>query len=720
MNNTFTDKLGGLVLIIGENNTGKSNLLKALGCFSDQLDEFKKNCTPNYVGYEESISSLKLSTLEDKELQKETAISIDSSSKITFDQSVTEIDLLKTICHKALDNATLSEKDRLSYQEDIEKCRVKEDFLILYNQIISSMPNIQDELFSKIQDELFSQTISGMRDLCVALWRNVPDFERDFCDDDSDDDDSEFKSTWLDEIIHNLTTKKTLKHKSEVLENFKKELLPFAQEWYKKHKDVICVMHELELSSITIWRFVNDETFLKIDSNKLIDSLKKLEKERLEQVSTKQTCTSVEDLLKSGSIDVSKLPNFPQVVYCNNSKCFRHRDLIIKPEELEKSVFFRAFFKAIGVNLSSVKQSYSRASGNIGYLTHLQEQIQQQVISKITNRFNRLYFQKDQNRKWSYLFDFRLDLHNISLSLFKKDSNKQKEVLHLDDQSDGFKWFFNLFFGLLFGNSLKKDAIVLMDEMGSNLSVPTRKECRKFLKEFGQRVGVTFVLVTHDPFLVDMNHLDELRVLRHNEESLQSVSVHGFSSVDLGDNGALKTIKKSLGVSHKILNENDRLLFVEGISDYNYLSAFKLLYEKENKTSLNMVFLSINGLGSDNLKEPDKPKMKEILKNLIEEEPNATLLVDNDKRGQACEELNKELGSKLNLFKLNQCDDSFKNFKNIEDLFSENDAIKLDLKNKSFRSHTAYTSALKNDLLLNPSLVEAERKFLQAFGMALS
>ncbi|WP_187868747.1 hypothetical protein [Helicobacter pylori] len=42
----------------------------------------------------------------------------------------------------------------------------------------------------------------------------------------------------------------------------------------------------------------------------------------------------------------------------------------------------------------------------------------------------------------------------------------------------------------------------------------------------------------------------------------------------------------------------------------------------------------------------------------------------------------------------------------------------MDLKNKSFRSHTAYTSALKNDLLLNPNLVEAERKFLQAFGMA--
>ncbi|WP_195741908.1 hypothetical protein [Helicobacter pylori] len=39
----------------------------------------------------------------------------------------------------------------------------------------------------------------------------------------------------------------------------------------------------------------------------------------------------------------------------------------------------------------------------------------------------------------------------------------------------------------------------------------------------------------------------------------------------------------------------------------------------------------------------------------------------------------------------------------------------MDFKNKSSRSHTAYISTLKNDLPLNPNLVEAERKFLQAF-----
>lgn len=516
-------------------------------------------------------------------------------------------------------------------------------------------------------------------------------------------------------MIQDLTAKTTLEDKNEILKNFKEKLLPIAQEWLKNDY----YMSELKLSQITILHFIDDDDFLKIESDEPTNEL--------EQVSNNQPAiyTSVDDLLNSEPIDVSKISRFPQVIYYDNKKRFKHKDLIVKPEELEKSVFFRAFFKAIGVNLSSVKKSYSKASGNIGYLTQLQDEIKEKVISKITNRFNRLYFQKDQNRKWSYLFDFRLDLHNISLSLFKKDSNKQKEVLHLDDQSDGFKWFFNLFFGLLFGNSLKKDAIVLMDEMGSNLSVPTRKECRKFLKEFGQRVGVTFVLVTHDLFLVDMNHLNELRVLRHNEESLQSVGIRHFSSVDLGDNGALKTIKKSLGVSHKILNENDRLLFVEGISDYNYLSAFKLLYEQEKKTSLdmaflNIVFLPVNGLGNDDLKESKKPQMKQILETLAEEEPNATLLVDGDTMGKACEELNKELKNKLNILKLNDCDDSFKNFKNIEDCFSQKDKIKLDLKNKSSRSHTAYTSALKNDLLLYPSLVEAERKFLQAFKMALS
>ncbi|WP_445724452.1 hypothetical protein [Helicobacter pylori] len=38
-----------------------------------------------------------------------------------------------------------------------------------------------------------------------------------------------------------------------------------------------------------------------------------------------------------------------------------------------------------------------------------------------------------------------------------------------------------------------------MDEPATPLSVPARKEFRKFLKEYAHNNHVTFVLATHDP-----------------------------------------------------------------------------------------------------------------------------------------------------------------------------------------------------------------------------
>lgn len=319
-----------------------------------------------------------------------------------------------------------------------------------------------------------------------------------------------------------------------------------------------------------------------------------------------------------------------------------------------------------------------------------------------------MYFQ-NKNEDFYYEFDFKLDSQEISLSLFKRSKEKKEEILALDHQSEGFRWYFDLFFNLLCSSHLKPNSIVIIDEGFSKLSAPTCIECHNFLKKLGQDKGITFVISTHNLYFANLDYLDELKFLKINKD-LRSVSVNQFTSRDLNDSTLSKVIKKLICANHKTLNENDRLLFVEGISDYNYLSMFKLLYEQEKKTSLDMAFLPVNGLGNDDLKESKKPQMKQILETLVQEEPNTTLLVDGDTRGKACEELNKELKNKLNILKLNDCDDSFKNFKNIEDCFSQKDKIKLDLKNKSFRSHTAYTNALKNDLLLNPSLVEVETK----------
>ncbi|WQT56797.1 hypothetical protein KVE55_01920 [Helicobacter pylori] len=666
LNNSFSsDKLGGLVLIIGENNTGKSNLLKALGCFSDQLDEFKKNCTPNYLGFSNAITSLKLCVEEkiskDKDNVHEANLIIEHDS-VSFSLTP-ETEQLKSIGLMALNSLDPESAVRADFTNKLNRTNNEESLLKICNGILRIKEGLS-ELKTQLEQDLNKITDTWANYLADATIK---------------------KLRALVEKIGDENT--TLNGMQKILEKFK-----------KLHDEGVNAYNKDNYQKI---KFPNYPT---IDLGEPVLSSSYVDYEKIEDIFKDYPLEEPEEIQ---SFLHSKLA---QVIYYKPTKSFGSKDLMIAPDNLTQSEFFNFLFRATDPNaFEEIKEAYEKAKNQSeGFLNQAARRYEKLINEKISKHFNQMYFQ-DKNENLWYEFDFKLDGQKVSLSLFKRNKKDElEEVLELDYQSEGFRWYFDLFFNLLCSPHLKPNSIVIMDEGGSNLSVPTRIEYRNFLKKLGKERGITFVVSTHDPFLVDVDHLDELRILSLDED-LRNVSIDHFSSVSLKDSDSLKRIKKALGVEKRHLFKS-KSVFVEGISDYNYLSAFKLLYERENKTSLNMVFLPINGLGRDNLKEPDKPKMKEILKTLIEEEPNAMLLVDNDKRGQACEELNKELGSKLNLFKLSQCDDSFKNFKNIEDLFSENDAIKLDLKNKYSGSHTAYTSALKNDLLLNPSLVETGTK----------
>nr|WP_240668742.1 hypothetical protein [Helicobacter pylori] len=362
-----------------------------------------------------------------------------------------------------------------------------------------------------------------------------------------------------------------------------------------------------------------------------------------------------------------------QVFYYKPTKSFETEDLMTTPDDLTQSEFFELLFNAIDQNaFKEIKEAYNAYTEKKqrGYLNQAERKYEKLINEKVSKHFNQMYFQ-NKNEDFYYEFDFKLDSQEISLSLFKRSKEKKEEILVLDHQSEGFRWYFDLFFNLLCSSHLKPNSIVIIDEGFSKLSAPTCIECHNFLKKLGQDKGITFVISTHNLYFANLDYLDELKFLKINKD-LRSVSVNQFTSRDLNDSTPSKIIKKLICANHKTLID----------------MAF-----------LNIVFLPVNGLGNDDLEESKKPQMKQILETLVQEEPNTMLLVDGDTRGKACEELNKELKNKLNILKLNDCDDSFKNFKNIEDCFSQKDKIKLDLKNKSFRSHTAYTSALKNDLL---------------------
>ncbi|GAA8754615.1 hypothetical protein BTM115_00800 [Helicobacter pylori] len=268
--------------------------------------------------------------------------------------------------------------------------------------------------------------------------------------------------------------------------------------------------------------------------------------------------------------------------------------------------------------------------------------------------------------------------------------------------------------------SFNKNIIYVMDEPAAHLSVPAKKEFRKFLKEYAHKNNITLVLATHDPFLVDTDHLDEIRIIEKEEQG--SVIKNGFSydpKEDAGNNSdALYQIKRSFGVSQNVFHnpQKHRIIFVEGTTDYCYLSAFKLYFnEREFKNDpIPFTFLPISGLK----KEPNE--MKETIQKLHELDNDPIILIDDDRKdgsdpqkakSEQFKKANEEMPDPITILQLSSCDE---NFKQIEDCFSANDREEY-AKNKrmelamSFKTRLLYSE--KDDVVGE----ETKKNFLKLF-----
>ncbi|KMZ51592.1 ABC transporter ATPase [Helicobacter pylori] len=273
-------------------------------------------------------------------------------------------------------------------------------------------------------------------------------------------------------------------------------------------------------------------------------------------------------------------------------------------------------------------------------------------------------------------YEIKLEIHDC------RKSDNQKPII-LSEQSTGFQWAFNFMFGFLYNVgsnfSFNKNIIYVMDEPATHLSVPARKEFRKFLKEYAHKNHVTFVLATHDPFLVDTDHLDEIRIVEKEKQG--SVINNGFSydpKEDASKNSdALYQIKRSLGVGQHVFHnpKKHRIIFVEGITDYCYLSAFKLYFNKHNP-QFPFTFLPISGLKNN-------PKnMEKTIQKLCELDNSPIVLIDDDRKddsdpqrakSEQFKNANEEMHDPIKILQLSNYN---KNFKQIEDCFSASDRKK--------------------------------------------
>ncbi|PUD69167.1 hypothetical protein C2R68_04125 [Helicobacter pylori] len=371
----------------------------------------------------------------------------------------------------------------------------------------------------------------------------------------------------------------------------------------------------------------------------------------------------------------------------------------------------------------------------------LEYNMQLKIDSLITKEFNELLAIAEDSSQDSYqlkihvrhnnkFYDYskKSTAHEIKLEIHDcRKSDNQNEPIILSQQSTGFQWAFNFMFGFLYNwgshFSLNKNIIYVMDEPATHLSVPARKEFRKFLKEYAHKNHVTFVVATHDPFLVDTDHLDEIRIVEKETEGSAIKNSFNYPLNNASkDSDALYQIKRSLGVGQHVFHnpQKHRIIFIEGITDYCYLSAFKLYFnEREFKDNpIAFTFLPISGLKNN----PNE--MKETIQKLRELDNNPIVLTDDDRKdnsdpqrakSEEFKNANEEMHDPIRILQLSDCDE---NFKQIEDCFSENDRNKY-AKNKQMELSMAFKTRLlysgKDDVMSE----ETKKNFLKLFEWML-
>ncbi len=386
----------------------------------------------------------------------------------------------------------------------------------------------------------------------------------------------------------------------------------------------------------------------------------------------------------------------------------------------ESSLLFKVNFTEILENLAEI----------------LEYNMQLKIDSSITKEFNRLLAIAEDSPQDSYQLKIHVR-HNNKLSEEKeytayeikleihdcRKSDNQNEPIILSQQSTGFQWAFNFMFGFLYNwgshFSLNKNIIYIMDEPATHLSAPSRKEFRRFLKEYAHKNHVTFVVATHDPFLVDTDHLDEIRIVEKETEDSVIKNHFNYPLNNAGkDSDALDKIKRSLGVGQHVFHnpQKHRIIFVEGITDYCYLSAFKLYlcYKEYKDNPIPFTFLPISGLKNN----PND--MKETIKKLCELDNNPIVLTDDDikdgsdpqrAKSEQFKNANEEMHDPIKILQLSKCDE---NFKQIEDCFSANDRKKY-AKNKQMELAMAFKASLlysgKDDAVSE----ETKKNFLKLF-----
>ena len=257
-------------------------------------------------------------------------------------------------------------------------------------------------------------------------------------------------------------------------------------------------------------------------------------------------------------------------VYVHNKSNIKNEELTINKDDIKNSSFLYSLFKSTNdmETYEYLINNYDYIVSDVSFSKQKENEINKLFEDTISKRFNELY--KSNN---DYVFKIILETSCIRVYFETKNG-----LTNLENESDGFNWFFSLFFNTINTNELKNGDIIIIDEPEQHLSVPLIKGLRESLKQFAKDNGVTIITSIQIPYFADINHLDELKIVEPKQDGV-GVKIENDFSATYGKVDSLEKIINAFGIRHIDITRDTRIIYVEGITDYNYLTAFKLLIE---------------------------------------------------------------------------------------------------------------------------------------------
>lgn len=241
-----------------------------------------------------------------------------------------------------------------------------------------------------------------------------------------------------------------------------------------------------------------------------------------------------------------------------------------------------------------IKMLLRKANISIDNLVEIYNKKNIHMFNKIENDIN-LIFSNDLDFFYSLeriSLKIRFDI-NTGMKLYVQNETKNENLLinKIKDRSDGFKQFLSLI--IIFGKVLSKKEennnfynILLLDEPGYSLH-PKAQQClvNKML-EWSKEMQIFYT--SHFPYMIQENGLDKILVVSKNLDEGTKINIFPFSDFKLGSSNSKNEdpilpimIYLGLDIETELWSKKRKICILEGISDVYYFKTFLNIVKDE-------------------------------------------------------------------------------------------------------------------------------------------